>query len=68
MHVLHDMPIRRKLTLIIMASSVIVLLLSSLAFIVNDAVTFWKAEKGKLSILADIIGNNTSAAIAFNFS
>ena len=65
-HIFRNMPIRRKLRLIIMVTSVTVLLLSSLAFIINDTVTFWKVEKGKLSVLADIIGNNTSAAIAFN--
>ena len=61
-----DMSIRRKLTLIIMMTSIIVLLLSSVAFIIHDAITFWKVEKGKLSALADIISNNTAAAIAFN--
>jgi len=65
-HIFRDMLIRRKLTVIIMATSVTVLLLSSLAFVINDTITFWKVEKGKLSVLADIIGNNTSAAIAFN--
>ena len=64
--IFRDMPIRRKLRLIIMVTSVTVLLLSSLAFIINDTITFWKVEKGKLSVLADIIANNTSAAIAFN--
>jgi PAS domain S-box-containing protein len=64
--IFRDMPIRRKLRLIIMVTSVTVLLLSSMAFMINEVITFWKVEKGKLSALADIIGNNTSAAIAFN--
>src|SRR4030042_4165242 len=61
-----DMSIRHKLMVILMVTSVAVLLLSSVAFLISDTITFWKVEKGKLSVLADIIGNNTSAAIAFN--
>ena len=61
-----DMSIRHKLMVILMVTSLAVLLLSSVAFLISDTITFWKVEKGKLSVLADIIGNNTSAAIAFN--
>ena len=65
-HLFRNMSIQRKLTVIIMVTCITVLLLSSMAFIINEAITFWNVEKGKLSALADIIGNNTSAAIAFN--
>jgi len=65
-HVFRGMSIRRKLTLIIMSTSMIVLLLSSAAFIISDTITFWNVEKRKLSVLADIIGGSTSAAITFN--
>ncbi len=61
-----NLSIRRKLTVILMLASITVLFLSSLAFVLNDAIMFWKAEKGNLSTLADIIGNTTSAALTFN--
>jgi len=65
-HLFHAMSIRRKLTVIILSTSVVVLLLSSVAFVISDTITFWNVEKGKLSVLADIIGDSASAAITFN--
>jgi signal transduction histidine kinase len=60
-----NMSIRRKLTVIIMVTSMTALLLSSAAFIISDTMRFWNVEKEKLLFLADIIGTNTSSAIAF---
>lgn len=64
--IFRDMSIGRKLTAIIMLTSMTVLLLSSVAFIITDTIAFWNVEKGKLTVLADIIGKNNSAAIVFN--
>jgi signal transduction histidine kinase len=61
-----DFPIRHKLTAVILLTSVIVLALSSTLFVVNEAVTFWRAEKGKIESLCAIVANNTAAALTFN--
>ena len=59
------MSIRRKLMAIIMAVSIGMLGLASFIFIVNEAVTFRRQIQQELSVLANIIGINTTAAITF---
>lgn len=61
-----NLTIRRKLMTIILATSGIVLVVASLAFVVNEAVMFRKEAREGLAALADILGNNTAAAVAFN--
>ncbi|HEX9873596.1 MAG TPA: ATP-binding protein [Deferrimonas sp.] len=63
---LKDLPIRRKLTSIIMLTSCCVLFLAYGAFMVTEAVGFRVAMLGKLSSLAQIVGSNSRAALAFN--
>ena len=58
--------IKRKLMTIILMTCSIVLAVASMAFVVNEAISFRTAAKEELSALADILGNNTAAAVAFN--
>ncbi|HXE94852.1 MAG TPA: response regulator [Dongiaceae bacterium] len=55
------------MTIILMTSS-IVLAVASLAFVVNEAISFRIAAREELAALADILGNNTAAAVSFNDS
>jgi C4-dicarboxylate-specific signal transduction histidine kinase len=57
--------IRRKLTLIVMASSCAGLLLACLAFVVNDVLSYRQVMRQDLSTRAQIIGNNSTAALSF---
>ncbi len=61
-----DISIKRKLIFIIMLTSTVVLLLASVAFLVNDLITFRNSMIYDLETLARIIGTNSSAAIVFN--
>ncbi len=62
----YDLSIRRKLTLLIMLTSVVVLLFASAAFLVNDLITFRNSMVDDLEALAKVIGTNSSAALVFN--
>lgn len=61
-----DISMKHKLTAIIMLTSTIVLFLASGAFVTNTVVTFRRSMVEKLSALADVIGSNSTAALAFN--
>src|SRR5664279_1319907 len=61
-----NVSIRRKQTLIIMLTSSVVLLLACAAFIAYDTVTFRRELSERITVLADVIGNNCAAAIDFN--
>jgi signal transduction histidine kinase len=63
---LRDAPIQRKLTLIIMLTTSVALLLACAAFVSYELVTFRGAMVRELSILAEVIGANSTAALAFN--
>ena len=63
-----DLPIRRKLTVIIMATSSAALLLACSAFVLHDRVSFRRLLVADLSTLAKIIGSNSTGAILFNDS
>ena len=63
--VFHIKSIKGKLTAVMMAVTGIVLLLVTLAFVVNEAVTFRSSIHRELKTLARIIGLNTTAAITF---
>ncbi len=66
MKIFRDITIRRKLIAIIMATSAIVLLISSVTFVITELVSFKRAMVEDLTILADVIGTNSTAALAFN--
>ena len=58
--------IKQKLMLITMASSAAALLLVAAAFLTYEYVTFGQAMKQDLSILAEIIGSRSTAALTFD--
>ncbi|HEY3216094.1 MAG TPA: response regulator [Candidatus Eisenbacteria bacterium] len=65
MRPLRDLPIRHKLTLIAMLTSIGALLLACGAFTSYDLLTFRKKLGRDLSILAEVIGANSTAALTF---
>jgi signal transduction histidine kinase len=60
-----DLPIRRKLMLVIMATSLTALLLASLGFAIYELVTFRRSMVSDLTTLADVIGATSMAALTF---
>ncbi|TGU71249.1 response regulator [Geomonas terrae] len=61
-----DLSIRRKLIGMLLLTNAVVLALVSVAFVVNEANRFRREMQTELSALAEIIGNNSSAAVAFS--
>lgn len=60
-----DIPIKRKLTAIIMIASTVALLLVSAGFVTYELVTFRQTMVGKLSTQAQMIGDRSTAALSF---
>ncbi|HWX18554.1 MAG TPA: PAS domain S-box protein [Candidatus Binatia bacterium] len=58
--------LQRKQTFIIMVTSGVALLLACLAFATYEVITFRRAMISNLSTLAEIVGNNSTAALDFN--
>ena len=61
-----DLPIRRKLTTIILATSGVVLLLTCAAFLSYEAFTFRRASARQLATLGEVIAANSTGALAFD--
>ncbi len=61
-----DVPIKRKLTSVIMLTSSIVLLVTCLAFVTYDLITVRRTMSRNLSTLAKITAANTTAVIEFD--
>jgi signal transduction histidine kinase/DNA-binding response OmpR family regulator len=61
-----DLSIKRKLRLIIMTNVGAALVLASTAYFSYDLVALRKGTKSDLTILAQIIGSNSTAALSFN--
>ncbi len=61
-----DVPIKRKLTSVIMLTSSIVLSLTCLAFVAYDLITFRRQMTGNLATLAQIVAANCTGAVAFS--
>ncbi len=61
-----DISIKHKLQVIILGTASIALILSCLAFFLNDLYLLRAGMKSDLSILAEEIGFNSSAALTFN--
>lgn len=68
MRPLLDIPIRWKLTLVIMLTSGIALLLACAAVLTHELVSFKQTMTNDLSTLAEVIGSNSCAAIIFGDS
>jgi signal transduction histidine kinase/ActR/RegA family two-component response regulator/HAMP domain-containing protein len=60
-----DLPIRRKLTLVILLTCVVVLLLACGILAAFQIVDYRKAMVGDTTVLADVLANNTQAALTF---
>jgi signal transduction histidine kinase/ActR/RegA family two-component response regulator len=58
--------IRRKLMSIMLITSGVVLVMVSLAFLVDDTLSFRTMMMEDQMILANIVGSNTTAAVSFN--
>jgi diguanylate cyclase (GGDEF)-like protein len=63
---LRNIPIRRKLTLLIVTISTVSLLLASIAFITSDRISIQQAVSNSHRTLAGIIAANSSAALLFS--
>lgn len=61
-----DSSITKKLTVIIVATSCVVLFLASAAFVAYELISFQQAMVRDLMVKAEIIGNNSVAALTFN--
>ena len=62
---LRDLPIKRKLMLVILLTSSFALILMGSALITYELVTFRRTLAGNMGVLANIIGSNSTAALAF---
>ena len=62
---LRDVPIRRKLVLIIFAISLVVMLLTGGAFLVFEYLTFRQTTVRQLTTVGEILAANSTAALAF---
>jgi TMAO reductase system sensor TorS len=60
-----NLSIKNKLMAILMLTSGIVLLVASLAFSVNELISFRSNTRQELTSLAEIVGKNVSAALLF---
>jgi PAS domain S-box-containing protein len=66
MRTFRDIPIRQKLMLIVMATTTVAMLLAAIGIIGADTLLFRRNLQRDLSALAQIIGDNSTAALAFN--
>jgi signal transduction histidine kinase len=65
MPVFTDLSIRHKMTAIILGISFAVLLLASAVFVIIEVATSRRAVVQELSVIAEIVGSNSTAALAF---
>jgi signal transduction histidine kinase/ActR/RegA family two-component response regulator/HAMP domain-containing protein len=61
-----NLSIQRKLTLMIMAASTVALLLVSAGFVTYEVVTFRRSMIRDLSSLAELLGNQSTAALTYD--
>ncbi len=66
MNVLKDMSINKKLTFIVTVISTVAVLMTCLAFLFYDRITFKDAMLRDLKTLSNIIGANSTAALIFD--
>lgn len=68
MQLFRDLPIKQKLMVIIMSVTTAALLLSGLGIVVADSVIFRGTMQRDISALAEIVADNSTAALVFNDS
>jgi signal transduction histidine kinase/DNA-binding response OmpR family regulator len=61
-----DLPIRRKLALLILASSVLAVILACVGFAIYERQNFLEDTANELTALAGTLGENTAASLAFD--
>lgn len=61
-----DFSLRRKLMAIILLTSCLVLVLSSMTFVISEAISYRTGVREDLAVLADMIGKNSTAALNFD--
>ncbi len=61
----HELPIRKKLQMIILLSSSLVLILTSIAFVILDMIIFHMNLIDEISSIARFVGNHNIAALDF---
>jgi PAS domain S-box-containing protein len=66
MRLFRDMPIKQKLLAIIMSVTAAALLLSGLGIVIADSVLFRSGMQRDISALAEIVADNSTAALAFD--
>jgi len=66
MRPLRDIPIRQKLMAIIMLVAAVALVLAGLGIVIADSYLFRQAMQRDISALAQIVADNSTAALAFN--
>jgi len=65
MRLLRDMPISRKLAVIIGLTTGMALLFSGIAIVITDSVLYQRSIRRDLAALAEIVADNSTAALAF---
>ena len=63
---LRDLPIRRKLMVVVLLTSTAAVLLMASVLIVYERITFRHELAANMNVLAQIIGSNSTAALAFD--
>jgi len=63
---LSDLPIKHKLTLISLLTTIVALLLACTGFVAYERITFKKDLVDDVSSVAEIIGYNSASALSFN--
>ena len=60
-----DISFKHKLRALLLLTSIVMLLLATAAFVVNDTITFRHVLVRETTTLADVIGTNSTAALTF---
>jgi methyl-accepting chemotaxis protein len=63
---LRDLSIKRKVVLVTLVTSLVVVLLTCAALITYEVVTFRQGMARDMTVLADILGRNSTAALTFD--
>jgi len=66
MRTFRDMPIKQKLTVIIMSVTAAALVLTGLGIVISDSLLFRATMRRDISALAQIVADNSTAALAFD--
>ncbi len=61
-----DAPLKRKLMIVVMIASGTVVVVASLAMAIGEVLSYRRSLYSEISILGEIVGANTAAAVTFN--